>query len=63
MSKWVEELPDGEYNVTIADKDSCKYMYNEVCCNDRSPWCCSYSFGDICKGCELFEKEDGVIEE
>ena len=41
----------------------CKYMYNEVCCNGFSEHCSYGLREEDCKGCELFEKEDGVIEE
>ena len=34
----------------------------EICCNDESEHCCCYAFKDDCERCELFEKEDGVIE-
>lgn len=61
MSRWVEKEGD-DYKITIADMDECKHMYDEMCCNDESEHCCSYAFEDDCKGCELFEKEDGVIE-
>ena len=61
MSRWTEKVGD-DYKVTIADMDDCKYMYDEICCNDESEHCCDYAFEDVCKRCELFEKEDGVIE-
>nr|DAH34049.1 MAG TPA: hypothetical protein [Caudoviricetes sp.] len=57
MSKWMKETENGQYEETIADADGCKYMYNEVCCNDQSEWCCSYP-GEYCKACKLFEPED-----
>lgn len=63
MSKWVEKLPNGGQKVTIADEDSCKYMYNVVCCNGFSEYCFYDLREEDCNGCELFEKEDGVIEE
>lgn len=62
MSRWIKDAPDGGYITTIADMDECKYMYDEICCNDESEHCCCYAFKDDCKRCELFEKEDGVIE-
>ena len=59
MSKWINELPDGTYKEEIANKNECKYMYNEVCCNDKSDWCADYPDAEIdCKKCELFEPED-----
>lgn len=57
MSKWLEEIGDGQYKAMLADSDGCKHMYNEVCCNDRSEWCCDYP-GEDCKACKLFEPED-----
>lgn len=62
MSRWIEDAPDGGYITTIADMDECKYMYDEICGNDESEHCCCYAFKDDCERCELFEKEDGVIE-
>ena len=62
MSRWIESAPDGGYKVTIADMNECKYMYDEICCNDESECCCCYAFEDDCERCELFEKEDGVID-
>ena len=62
MSRWIGSASDGGHKVTIADMDECKYMYDEICCNDESEHCCCYAFKDDCERCELFEKEDGVIE-
>ena len=61
MSRWIEgngrrlQNNDSRYG-------QLKYMYDEICCNDESEHCCDYAFDDVCKRCELFEKEDGVIE-
>ena len=63
MSRWLEELPDGSNRITIADEDSCKYMYNEVCCNGYSEHRADFPDEDDCKNCAFYEKEDGVIEE
>lgn len=62
MSRWIEGTFGRKTLITIADMNECKYMYDDICCNDESEHCCSYAFEDDCKGCELFEKEDGVIE-
>lgn len=61
MSRWVEK-EGNDYKITIADMDECKHMYDGMCCNDESECCCYYVYEDDCKRCELFEKEDGVIE-
>ena len=36
MSRWIEQLPDGTYKEEVYDKDGCKHLYNEVCCNDHA---------------------------
>lgn len=60
MSRWIEGTFGGKTLITIADMNECKYMYDDICCNDESEHCCCYAFEDDCKGCELFEKEDGA---
>lgn len=56
MSRYIEEKA-GEYIITLADPDACHHMYNEVCCNDRSPMLGGWDYG-YCEYCPLFEKED-----
>ena len=57
MSKWIEEIGDGKYKAVLADQDECKHMYDMICCNDQSEWCCEYP-GEDCEKCKLFEPED-----
>lgn len=58
MSKCIEEV-NGEYVTTLADKDGCKYCYNEVCCNDKSEHLADFvSLEYGCGECHLFEKEE-----
>lgn len=58
MSKWIGET-NGKYITTLADKDGCKYCYNEVCCNYKSEHLADFvSLEYGCRECELIEKED-----
>lgn len=57
MSRWIERLPDGTYDEGIIDPDQCRWLYNEVCCNDSSPICADYPDKEYCKRCKHFEKE------
>lgn len=62
MSRKIKAAFSSSPLIEIDDINKCKHMYNEVCCNDESECCGCYAFEDNCKRCELFEKEDGVIE-
>ena len=57
MSRWIEKLPDGTYHEGIADPGKCRWMYDEVCCNDKSPCAGDFADEDDCDYCGLFEKE------
>lgn len=40
----------------------CKWIIEEICCNDKSPCVADYPNSNMCKSkkdCEFFEKEDG----
>ena len=58
MSKWITQLDDGTYEVVLDDKYKCKWMYNEVCCNDQSEILADYPWNGECKKCKLFEREE-----
>lgn len=63
MSRWLDPLPDGTYKEEIYDREGCRYLVNEVCCNDRCDWCCDFPDPEEdCKRCEYFEKEDDETE-
>lgn len=50
----------------IWDLDQCKYLLNDVCVNHKSEMLGDFPicYGeDYCSQCELFEKEDGVIDD
>lgn len=50
-------------DMRIDDMNKCKWLCDEVCCNDKSPFLADYPYPyvdcDSNKGCEYFEKEDG----
>lgn len=58
MSKWIDKLDDGTYDIQIADEDGCEHMYNEVCCWDESPMRGDYP-DHHCQTCEFFMDENG----
>lgn len=60
MSRWIEEMEDGKLKEEIADMDECSWMYNEVCCNDKSPHCADFPSEEICEKCPLFKKETNI---
>lgn len=57
MSKWIEENPDGTMHTEIEDPEACAWMYNEVCCNDQSPYVADWPLLDFCDRCPLFTPE------
>mgnify|MGYP007102090699 CR=1 FL=1 len=58
MSRWIEDKPDGGFIVRLDSEDQCKWMYNEVCCNDRSPFVADWPDSGYCERCPLYEQED-----
>ena len=42
MSRWLDQLPDGTYQVEIYDWEGCRHLHNEVCCNDKCDMCCDF---------------------
>ena len=65
MSRFITK-EDDEYLIEIDDRKVCKYMYDYVCCNDKSQYCADYPYYENCmsnKYCKYFEKEDGIINE
>ena len=62
MSRWMDEGDDGEIRQSISSMDECRYLINEVCCNDKSDQCCDFPPPDYCKSrCPHFTKEDGTL--
>lgn len=53
---------DGTYTTTILSMDGCKYLYEDVCCNDKSEFVADFpDQKKDCVECKFFEKEDGVV--
>lgn len=60
MSRYLGYEPLFEDDINYTE---CKWLCNEICCNDNSPYLADYPF-PFCKceskkDCEYFEKEDG----
>ena len=58
MSRWIDRFPDGTYHEGIADPEECRWLYDEVCCNDRSPIVADWPPEGYCETCEFFEEEE-----
>ena len=62
MSRWIETGKDERgrfYLETLKDPDGCKWLMNEVCCNDKCEMCCDFPFEEDCtpERCPYFGKE------
>lgn len=62
MSKYIDYKP---IHVDKIDYNKCKWLYNQVCCNDKSEFLADYPY-PRCKCeddtyCKCFEKEDGKV--
>lgn len=62
MSRWIETGKDERgrfYLETLDDPDGCKWLTNEVCCNDKCGMCCDFPFEEDCtpEHCPYFGKE------
>ena len=62
MSRWLEEGTDGILRQVISSTEECRYLIDDVCCNDKSEQCCDYPHPEYCaQRCPHFTKEDGVL--
>lgn len=62
MSRWMYKDSDGVIHQGIISKDECRYLIDEVCCNDKSEQCCDFPHPDYCRHCcPHFTEEDGNI--
>ena len=54
---------DGIIRQGIVSMDECRYLIDEVCCNDKSQQCCDFPHPEeyCAKQCPFFTKEDGKI--
>lgn len=63
MSRWMEKGADGVIRQGIVSVKECRYLIDEVCCNDKSDQCCDFPHPEeyCARQCPHFTKEDGVI--
>lgn len=61
MSRYINQDNVGNYTETISNMNECRWMYDDVCCNDESDCVADYPDEETCRKCELFTKEDGKI--
>lgn len=63
MSRYLEDDGHGGYREKLANIEECRYLINEVCCNDKSHQCCDFPHPEYCLYCcRHFTKEDGSLE-
>lgn len=67
MSRFLIRKENGSYLEEIESMELCKWLINDICCNEKSDCLGGYPYSrSICEdeyGCGCFEKEDGVIKE
>ena len=56
MSYWIDE----KEQITPKDLTECKWLYNEICCNEKAYMCREFPSGKECKECPFFELEVNV---
>lgn len=65
MSRFLTRKEDGTYLTEIESMDLCKWLINDVCCNDKCDCLGDFSYPrSICEdeyGCGCYEKEDEII--
>jgi len=62
MSRWLEDDGCGGHREVLANIDECRYLINEVCCNDKSDQCCDFPHPEYCAySCPHFAEEDGQV--
>lgn len=57
MSKFIEMNDNGDTITTLEDINKCDYMYNEICCNEKSRFVADFVEKEDCSNCRLFKKE------
>lgn len=62
MSRFLEDDGFGGYREELASIDECRYLINEVCCNDKCDQCSDFPHPEYCEHrCPYFTEEDGKI--
>lgn len=60
MSRWLEDDGYGGLREVVANIEECRYLIDDVCCNDQSEQCCDYPHPEYCKyRCPHFTPEEG----
>lgn len=59
MSRWIEQK-NGKVVETIAHMDECYWLWNGMCCNDKSA---AFAEHGDCEFCPHFTEEDGIVME
>ena len=58
MSKYIEQVADSEDTViSLDDPNKCYWMYNEVCCHEKSRLLADYPTANDCSKCSWFKRE------
>lgn len=58
MSRWLDKDKDGNPVEEIADANQCRWLINEVCCNDDSDCVADFPYEDDCNNCPYFTQEE-----
>lgn len=62
MSRWLEDDGNGGLREVLADITECRYLIDDVCCNDQSEQCCDFPHHEYCsQRCPHFTKEEGLL--
>lgn len=62
MSRWLEDDINGNLIQVLRSMDECRYLIEDVCCNDKSEQCCDFPHPEYCeKRCPHFTEEDGLL--
>lgn len=62
MSRWLESDGAGGLREVLASTEECRYLIDDVCCNDRSDQCCDFPHPDYCTMCcPHFTPEDAKL--
>lgn len=62
MSRWLEDDGNGGLRQVLANIEECRYLIDDVCCNDKSEQCCDFPHPEYCAlRCPFFTKEEGSL--
>lgn len=59
MSRYMQKNIHGEWEEIVEDKDQCRYLIDEVCCNADCDQCADFPDPEeYCPKCEHFTPEE-----